>query len=70
MISMDERWIDLETRMAYQEVAIHDLGLELVEQRKAMERLAGEVARLGALIREMGSSPLGGNDPEPPPPHY
>ncbi|MBU0499724.1 MAG: SlyX family protein [Gammaproteobacteria bacterium] len=64
---MDERLIDIESRIAFLEVAIDALSESFVEHQKAMIKMAGEVSRMSTLIRELNLSPV---ELEPPPPHY
>jgi len=67
---VNERFIDLETRIAFMEEAIDGLNRALANQQKDMAKMAGDISRLGALIRELNPSPVDSLGREPPPPHY
>ena len=69
---MDEdRLIDIETKLAYQEKMIKDLNEVVVEQQKAIEKLAAGYGRLAKMYQEharMMSAVDGPADEKPP--HY
>lgn len=65
-----ERLTELETRLAFQEHALSELNevvtrqtLELVDMRRQLERVLGDLRALRGLLQ---ADPSG----EPPPPHY
>jgi uncharacterized coiled-coil protein SlyX len=62
-----DRWVEVESKLAFQERAIGSLEEAVREQQRQIDRLQGLVERLRAR-----SAHGPGNDPstEPPPPHY
>ncbi|MCU7935075.1 MAG: SlyX family protein [Candidatus Thiodiazotropha sp. (ex Dulcina madagascariensis)] len=67
---MDERMIDLESRLAFQEQAIHNLSETVIEQQRLIDALSQTVEALRERIKAMNPSPVSPNEVEPPPPHY
>ncbi|NTU59840.1 MAG: SlyX family protein [Deltaproteobacteria bacterium] len=67
---MDDRVIELETRVAFQEEAILKLTQAVEQQERELYRMSKEVARLKASLTALEPSGLGPLDEEPPPPHY
>ena len=67
---MEERIVELETRLAFQEDAIHHLNQTVAEQRRQLDELGQMVEQLKQRLRTLSPSPLEGDQPEPPPPHY
>ena len=67
---MEERLIDLESRLAFQDEAIEHLTATLLGQEKAMAELRAEVERLKQLVVQLAPSQVGERGDEPPPPHY
>ncbi len=67
---MDDRLVDLETRIAFQEESIQVLSQSLVHQQQIIGSLQREVDELRQRLQAMSTSPLQGDDEEPPPPHY
>ncbi|MEW8024428.1 MAG: SlyX family protein [Candidatus Thiodiazotropha sp.] len=67
---MNDRIIDLESRMAFQEQAIHTLSETLIEQQRTIDSLNRAVEALGQRLQALDPSPLQPGETEPPPPHY
>jgi SlyX protein len=67
---MDERIIDLESRMAFQEEAIHTLSETLIEQQRTIDSLSRTIDALRQRLQALEPSPLQPGETEPPPPHY
>ncbi|WP_316367170.1 SlyX family protein [Candidatus Thiodiazotropha sp. CDECU1] len=67
---MDDRIIDLESRLAFQEEAIHTLSETLVEQQQTIDSLSRSVDTLRQKLQALEPSPLQSGETEPPPPHY
>lgn len=67
----EERIIELETRLAFQDDTIQQLSDEILAQGRLIERLQRQVALLAARQAELAQ---GGafveQGEEPPPPHY
>lgn len=66
----EPRWVELETRLAFQEYTLGELSRIVHEQRVEIDMLRGRLDRalsdLGALRNTLNSDPA----VEPPPPHY
>lgn len=67
---MDEKIIDLETRIAFLEDAQQQLSDVIARQEKALERLRGQVQDLEKQLRQAVPSPVADASEETPPPHY
>ena len=67
---MDERIIDLESRVAFQEEAIHTLSETLIEQQRTLDSLTRSLEALKERLQTLEPSPLQPGETEPPPPHY
>ena len=67
---MEERLIDLESRIAFQDETIDVLNRTVMEQQQQLESLTKEVAHLRDRLKAIAPSPLDSDEPEPPPPHY
>ncbi|MEW8550088.1 MAG: SlyX family protein [Candidatus Thiodiazotropha endolucinida] len=67
---MNDRIIDLESRMAFQEQAIHILSETLIEQQRTIDSLDRTLETLRQRLQALEPSPLQPGETEPPPPHY
>ena len=72
---LEQRLVDLETRLAFQEQALQELSDALAEARQEEGRNALRLHRaleeLRQLRRALAGSPVTGDAAsEPPPPHY
>ncbi len=67
---MDERIIDLESRLAFQEEAIHSLSETLIEQQRTIDFLSRSLEALKERLQTLEPSPFQPGETEPPPPHY
>ncbi|MEA3291702.1 MAG: SlyX family protein [Pseudomonadota bacterium] len=66
----EERFIDLETRLTYQEDAIQELNKVVAEQQRRIDQLEAASQLLGARIRGLSEElPAAGQGDEKPP-HY
>jgi SlyX protein len=63
----DERWVEIETKLAFQERAIGRLEEAMREQQKQIDRLKTLVERLKA---KSAADPAEDPRDEPPPPHW
>ena len=67
----EERLIEIETKIAYQEKTIKDLNDALYEQQLELERLGDICRSLAKQIRELSGAALGFDAPaNEKPPHY
>jgi SlyX protein len=67
---MNDRIIDLESRVAFQEEAIHTLSETLIEQQRTIDSLSRTLEMLGERLQALEPTPLQSGENEPPPPHY
>ena len=67
---MEDRVVELETRLAFQEDAIHHLNRTVAEQQRLIADLSERMDRLQHRLQSLSPSPLESDRPEPPPPHY
>jgi SlyX protein len=67
---MNDRIIDLESRVAFQEEAIHSLSETLIEQQRTIESLSTTVEALRQRLKALEPSPLQPAETQSPPPHY
>ncbi len=67
---MEERFVDLETRLAFQEEAIDTLNRTLAAQQQVMAALGDQVAELSRTLRQLAGSPVAAGSADEPPPHY
>jgi SlyX protein len=66
----DARFVDLETRLTYQERTIEELNDVVIRQQDQIDTLTEKLEAVLNHIRE-GASPVKGEAAdEPPPPHY
>ena len=68
-MSLQERVMDLESRLAFQDDTIQALNDVLVSQQNAVDRLQLQIAALLKRQEEMGGQFESFED-EAPPPHY
>ena len=68
--SLEQRLVELESRLAFQEEAIERLTRTAVHQDKALAGLRAELERLRGLLAQLSPPPVGEDGEEPPPPHY
>lgn len=69
-MNLDDALSDLQARLTYQEDDVKHLNRTVMRQQQELEALKQEVTRLKELFSELGFSPVGGVEDEPPPPHY
>ncbi|MCP4992651.1 MAG: SlyX family protein [Gammaproteobacteria bacterium] len=67
---MNEHIVELESRLAFMEDAIHGLNKTVVLQQNAMQVLQQELESLREQLVSLSPSPLATGEVEPPPPHY
>ncbi|WP_440812791.1 SlyX family protein [Pseudomonas syringae] len=68
-MNLDERVMELESRMAFQDDTIQTLNDVLVTQRSELDRLQLQMAAMLKRQEEMGSQ-FETFEEEAPPPHY
>ncbi len=67
---MEERFIDLETRLVYQERTIEELNEVVTRQQGQIDVLEEKLRAIVNHIQESASPVTGEAGDEPPPPHY
>ena len=67
---MENRLIELETRLAFQDDAWQALNTVVVRQSRGIAALAREIEALKAQLRAMATASEASRTEEPPPPHY
>ena len=69
-MEQEARFVDLETRLTYQERTIEELNEVVTRQQDQIDTLTGKLEAVVNHIRE-GTSPVARDAAdEPPPPHY
>ncbi|HEY0289912.1 MAG TPA: SlyX family protein [Pseudomonas sp.] len=68
-MSLDERVMELESRLAFQDDTLQALNDVLVTQQRSLERLQRQVAALIKRQDEMGGQ-FEASEEDAPPPHY
>jgi SlyX protein len=66
----DARFTDLETKLAYQERTIAELGALVFEQGKRIERMESALRKTSARLRELSEGKQPGLPENERPPHY
>ncbi len=70
-MTLEERIVELETRLAFQDDAQHQLDQALLEQQKRIAALEQKLERLTRDLHTLqDSAPSLPPELEPPPPHY
>ena len=67
---MENRLIELETRLAFQDNALQELNAVVVRQQREIDTLTREIEALKAQIRTLAPEMVGSRADEAPPPHY
>ncbi len=68
--ALDQRLVELETRLAFQEHALAELSEALADARAEGSRNAGMIGHLLADLRKVRTELYADPGDEPPPPHY
>lgn len=67
---LDARLVDLETRLAFQEAALHELSDALADSRAETARANLLLTNVMAELRQLRGLLYADPASEPPPPHY
>jgi len=67
---MDERLVDLQARLAFQERALQELNDVVVRQQRDIDRLIRELEALRIQVRNVMPALVAPQSEETPPPHY
>jgi SlyX protein len=67
---MENRLVELETRLAFQDDALQALNAVVVRQQQEIAALAYAVEDFKSQLRAMAPASVASRADEPPPPHY
>jgi len=67
---MEERIIELESKLSYQDHIVGELNEVVTRQQQQIDRLEVAVQQLRSHLKQQSSSGLVRPDEEAPPPHY
>jgi SlyX protein len=67
---MEQRLIDLESRVAFQDDALEQLNRVVHEQQLQIDHLRAELDTVKQQLRAVAPTLVAGRDEETPPPHY
>ena len=67
---MENKIIDLETKLAFQDQTINELNEVITDQQNQLDQLREEIRMLGLRLESVAQSSTNPDEKEPPPPHY
>ena len=67
---MEQRLIELETKLAFQETTLHDLNDIVAAQQEKIDILQAAIQELHERMKSMGEETVRDLSEETPPPHY
>lgn len=67
---MENRIVDLETKLAFQDETIHELNEVITDQQQQLNQLREEIRILNLRIASVAEQSNTSEEKEPPPPHY
>ena len=67
---MENRLIELETRLAFQDNSLQELNTVVVRQQREIDALTRELEMLKAQLRTLAPDLVANRADEAPPPHY
>ena len=67
---MEDRIIELETKISYQEHLIQELNDVITHQQKQIDALEAEMKRIRDHLKSSNASNIARPEEEVPPPHY
>jgi SlyX protein len=67
---MDDRLIELESRIAFQDHTLQELNEVIVRQQREIDALRRELEALRAQLKTLAPALVAGRSEETPPPHY
>lgn len=67
---MENRIIDLESKLAFQDETINELNEVITDQQQQLDQLREEIRLLSLRIASVAESSGTTEEKEPPPPHY
>lgn len=67
---LEQRIIELEMKVAFQEKNVDDLNQSLVEQQLIIEKMQLQIRYLASKLKDIQPSNIASQAEETPPPHY
>jgi len=67
---MENRLVELETRLAFQDNSLQELNAVVVRQQREIDTLTREIESLKAQVRALAPDLVASRAEEAPPPHY
>ena len=67
---MENKIIDLESKLAFQDQTINELNEVITDQQQQLDQLREEIRLLNIRIASVAEASNVSNEKEPPPPHY
>ena len=67
---MENRFIELETRLAFQDNTLQELNAVVVRQQREISALTRELETLKAQLKTLAPDLVASRAEETPPPHY
>ena len=67
---MENKIIDLQSKLAFQDETINELNEVITDQQNQLDQLREEIRLLGLRIASVAQSSTATEEKEPPPPHY
>lgn len=67
---MDDRLIELESRLAFQDHTLQELNDVIVRQQREIDDLRRELEALHAQLKALAPALIASRGEETPPPHY
>lgn len=67
---MENKIIDLQSKLAFQDEAINDLNEVITDQQHQLDQLREDVRLLNLRIASVAEASNVSDEKEPPPPHY
>lgn len=67
---MEDKIIDLQSKLAFQDETINDLNEVITDQQHQLDKLREEIRLLGLRISSVAETSSVSEEKEPPPPHY
>ena len=67
---MENKIIDLQSKLAFQDETINELNEVITDQQNQLDQLREEIRLLALRIASVAQSAAAPDEKEPPPPHY
>ena len=67
---MEQRIIELESKVAFQEETINELNEVITDQQNQLDQIREELGLLNIRLQAVTEAGVDSHEKEPPPPHY